>query len=56
MIVGLLVINVNDGPRLTMTCFRTRTNVFACVFDLGKLLQNHLKGKTLKEITLLTED
>ena len=53
MIVGLLVINVNDGPRLTLTCFRTRTNVFACVLDLGSFrktvtVTKSFKGKNLE--------
>ena len=32
----------NDDPRLTLTYFMTWSNLVVCVFELGKLLNDHL--------------
>ena len=37
---------VNDDPEMTLTYFMARSKFVAFVFDLEKLLQSHLMGKT----------
>ena len=37
---------INDDPGLTLTYFTARSNWVDYTFEWGKLIQNHLIGKT----------
>ena len=39
---------------LTLTYFMAWSNLVACAFEWGKLLESHLMGKNLQEMTKLT--
>ena len=41
----LYKIYINGDPGLTMTYFTARSNLVACVFELGKTLESHSMGK-----------
>ena len=42
----LYKVYINDDPELTLTYFTARSNLVAYTFELGKVLQSHLMGKT----------
>ena len=47
--LGLIIVCSNDDPRLTLTYLTTMSNLVACA------LECHLMGKSLQEMTKLTE-
>ena len=49
--IKLHKVSINDGTGLTLTCFMARSNLVLYAFELGKLLQSHLNGKTLQQTT-----
>ena len=52
----LYKISINDDPGLTFTYFTARSNLVACTFEWGKLLQSHLMEEILQQRTILTEN
>ena len=46
---------INDDPGLTLTYFMARSNLVFYAFEWEKLLKSHLIGKTLQQMTNLTE-
>ena len=51
----LYKVYINDDPVLTVTYFTARSNWVAYTFEWGKLLQSHLMGENLMQMTILTE-
>ena len=44
--IKLFKVNINDDPELTLTYFKSRSNLVACTFELGKLLQSQSMGNS----------